>query len=225
MKPGLNWTGRSLPPASSSVHNAGPSGPFQKQHYEKRSSTQSLTGTTATPRSNIVAIVTGEPAGALKVISPGGFPPGVLGDRLLATRSHPRNLALANSLRVLGLAQREGVGISTMFRVMLHDGHPQPEVIQDDGEVVCRLAGGAVDAAVRGFFDIIEAQDMELGGSVRAHIAITALLTETPLRSDRLGDLAQCTHGEATEILIRLSSVGAVERLLDRSASFRLTGP
>lgn len=176
-------------------------------------------------RSCITIIVSGDPPRALKVISPGGFPPGVMGERLLAARSHPRNPALANALRVLGLAEREGVGISTMFRLMLRDGHPSPELIEEGGEVVCRLTGGGVDTDIRAFFDALEARDNNLGQNVCAHIAITTLLSESPLRPERLADLAQSTRGEALDTLEALSTAGATERLLDRSTSFRLTQP
>lgn len=175
------------------------------------------------PRSSILALAIGDPATILKVTSPGGFPPGVPGDRILATRSHPRNPALANALRVLGLAEREGVGISTMFRVMLRDGHPPPEVVQVGAEVVCRLTGGPVDVTVRAFFDDLEATDPDLGNNFRAHIAVTALLNEPILRPEGLQELAQCTAGEAVEILEGLSRRGAVKRLLNRSRTYRLT--
>lgn len=175
------------------------------------------------PRSSIVATITGNPASALKVRSPGGFPVGVRADRLLATASRPRNPALANTLRTLGLAEREGVGIDTMFRVMLRDGHPEPEIVEDSGDVICRLSGGRQDRDVRAFFDAIQEQDTQLGDDVRAYIAITELLRSTPLRPHDLVEIAQCTHLEAVEVLERLTDAGALERLLKGGQSFRLT--
>ena len=175
------------------------------------------------PRNRIVSIVSGDPAADLKVRSPGGFPPGVGADRLLATASRPRNPALALALRTLGLAEHEGVGITTMYRLMLRDGHKQPEIVEDGGDVVCSLLGGQSDQAVRAFFDGLYALERTLEYDVRAHIAITELLTEPTLRVDRLALVAQCTPGEAEADLERLVQVGAVERLVNRSRSFRLT--
>src|ERR1035437_1211251 len=60
-------------------------------------------------RAMIIAIATGVPANVYKVHSPGGFPPGVSAARLIATQSKPRNPALAEAMRVLGLAEKEGV--------------------------------------------------------------------------------------------------------------------
>jgi ATP-dependent DNA helicase RecG len=175
------------------------------------------------PRTPVAVLAIGDPATILKVTSPGGFPPGIEGTRLLAARSRPRNPALANAMRVLGLAEAEGVGISTMFRLMLRDGHPEPEISEDAGAVICRLPGGRPDSAVRRFFDELERRQRQLGQDVRVSIAIHALLLDPVLRPERLATAAQCTEAEAMEALEKLADVGAVERLLNRSQSFRLT--
>jgi ATP-dependent DNA helicase RecG len=175
------------------------------------------------PRASIIAMLIGSPADTFKVASPGGFPEGVDKDRLLAARSLPRNRALADAMRALGLAEREGVGIGVMHLAMLRDGHPAPEIYPDAGDVICRLHGGSVDRDVRGFFDGLVASDEHFEEDVRSHIAITELLTRTPLRVEALARAAQCSPGEALAVLERLAASGAVERLLNRSHSFRLT--
>jgi ATP-dependent DNA helicase RecG len=175
------------------------------------------------PRAAIVAMAVGQPADTFKVVSPGDFPEGVDKDRLLATRSQPRNRALAEAMRVLGLAEREGVGIGAMYRTMLRDGHATPDIFLEGGDVVCRLPGGRVDPNVRGFFDDLVTADDRFGEDVRSHIAITGLLDRTPLRAEELARTAQCSEDEAFEVLVRLAEAGAVERLLDKSRSFRLT--
>ena len=175
------------------------------------------------PRASIVAIAIGGPPNTFKVVSPGDFPEGVDRDRLLATRSRPRNPALADAMRVLGLAEREGVGIGAMYRTMLRDGHAPPDIFPEGGDVVCRLPGGRVDSDVRRFFDDLVATDTRFEEDVRSHIAITALLQRTPLRTERLARLAQCSDDEAFEVLGRLADAAAVERLLDGSRSFRLS--
>lgn len=175
------------------------------------------------PRASIVALIIGSPADTFKVISPGDFPEGVDKDRLLATRSLPRNPALAEAMHVLGLAEREGAGIGVMHLAMLRDGHPHPEIVPEGGDVICRLHGGMVDREVRVFFDGLVASDKRFREDVRSHIAITELLSRTPLRVETLARAAQCSEGEALEVLERLATAGAVERLLNRSRSFRLT--
>lgn len=175
------------------------------------------------PRTPIVALSIGDPAITLKVTSPGDFPPGVDGSRLLAARSEPRNRTLADALRLLGYAEREGNGIPTMFRVLLRDGHPDPEIYAEGGDIICRLPGGQVDADVRRFFDQLYIRNRDIADNVRAHLAVVELLTKTPLRIERLTERAQCSRGEALETLELLFAEGVVERLLNRSHSFRLT--
>jgi len=171
----------------------------------------------------IVALATGSPSDAFKVRSPGGFPATVTADRLLATGSRPRNEALARALRVIAVAEREGVGINTMYRSMLRDGHRAPEIVEDAGDVVVRLAGGTPNITLRAFFDEMEGRDENLGQNAVATIAISHLLVATPIRPEHLALLAQRTPGEAFDTLTALERVRIVERLLDRSRSFRLT--
>jgi ATP-dependent DNA helicase RecG len=175
------------------------------------------------PRAPIVTLCIGDPPHTLKVTSPGDFPEGVDDRRLLATRSKPRNPALAEAMRTLGYAEREGVGIPTMYRVLLRDGHPPPEIYPDGGDVVCRLPGGQVDVSVRSFFDLLYNRDENLEEDVRAHIAITELLSKTPLRPEALAVAVQSSEAEALQTLETLARAGAVERLVNGSRSFRLT--
>lgn len=175
------------------------------------------------PQAAIVVSAIGGPPDTFKVVSPGDFPEGVDKDRLLATRSQPRNRTLAEALRVLGLAEREGVGIGAMYRTMLRDGHAVPDIFAEGGDVVCRLPGGQIETHVRRFFDELVTADGAFEEDVRSHIAITELLTRTPLRSERLASVAQCSDEEAFEVLLRLAAAGAVQRLLDGSRAFRLT--
>lgn len=172
---------------------------------------------------SIVVQAIGEPASVLKVTSPGGFPRGVRQERLLAVRSQPRNPALAHAMRTLGLSEVEGVGIDTMYRVLLRDGHAPPDIGEDGGDVVCRLVGGAVDRGVRSFFEGLYAGDPVIEEDARAHIVVTELLSRTPVRAETLAGPAQCSRAEAAEILERLEAAGAVERLLNGARSYRLT--
>jgi ATP-dependent DNA helicase RecG len=174
-------------------------------------------------RQPIYALASGSPADSFKVRSPGGLLPVVSVDRLLATPSRPRNEALAHALWAIAVAERQGVGIKTMYRTMLREGHDAPEIVEDNGELVVRLAGGTPDVGLRAFFDDIEAQNRAFEGDPAAVIAIRELLHDTPLRPERLAVAAQRTVGEAFKTLTALEAAGAVERLLNGSRSFRLT--
>jgi ATP-dependent DNA helicase RecG len=156
-----------------------------------------------------------------KVRSPGGFVAGVNPDRLITAPSVSRNPALANALRSLGLAEREGVGVDTMYAEMLRAGHQEPDITEDAGAVVVTLHGGAPDLQLVEFFESLSRQDPGMD-DVRTAMAITALLERTPLRSDMLAETAQCTPAEALETLGRLEAAEVVTRLVNRSKAFRL---
>lgn len=167
--------------------------------------------------------VIGDPATVFKVRSPGGFPPGVVPDRLLSSPSRPRNRALTQALRVLGIAEAEGIGIATMFRLMLRDGHAEPSVLEDGGDVVVVLSGGSPDRPTRAFFDALAGRDPGIEHEVQAAIAITQLLSAPVLRPERLGRAAQTTPVQAMRMLERLAADDVLDRLLDGSRSFRLS--
>jgi len=174
-------------------------------------------------RATIVALAIGEPASVLKVRSPGGLPPGVSAARLLAVQSTPRNRALAFAVRGLGLAEGEGVGIDSMYRMMLRDGHPVPEITDDAGEVVVRLQGGPPELRVRSLFDASARRQAALGEDVRAAIAIDLLTRQPVLRPGQLAEEAQSTIADAIRTLDLMLEAQVVERLLDGSRSYRLT--
>ncbi len=174
-------------------------------------------------RQAIYAVATGSPSDMLKVRSPGGLPPRVRVDRLLATQSSPRNESLAHALWTLGIAERQGVGIKTMYRAMLRDGHDAPEIVEQAGDLSVLLGGGAPDVGLRAFFDGLEGRDRSFGGDPSVVIAIRDLLIRTPLRPERLAAICQRTPAEAMATLTRLEGAGVLERLLNGSRAFRLT--
>ncbi len=160
----------------------------------------------------------------LKVRSPGGFVSGLRADRLITAPSTPRNPALASAMRVLGLAEREGVGIDIMYEQMLRAGHPAPSITESGGEVVVTLLGGRPDVELLAYFDELAARDQSLDG-VRTAMAITELFSATPLRSERLASIAQCTRVEAEQTLIALEAAGELRRLVRSGRAYTLADP
>lgn len=158
----------------------------------------------------------------LKVRSPGGFVSGVRADRLISVPSTPRNPVLARALRGLGLAEGEGVGVDTMYSLMLRDGHPSPVILEESGDIVVTLHGGNPDARIAAFFESVASIDRSLT-DVRTAIAVTALMHARILRSEELARQAQCSTPEADGTLHRLQEGGVVERLVNRSMAYRFT--
>lgn len=158
----------------------------------------------------------------LKVRSPGGFVAGVNPDRLITSPSIARNPILANALRALGLAEGEGVGVDTMYSLMLRDGHPEPVIEEDAGDIIVTLNGGAPDTKIASFFEGLATRGPSLT-DVRTAIAVTALRDTRVLRAETLAARAQCSVADATTTLNELAAAGVVERLVNRSLAFRLT--
>jgi ATP-dependent DNA helicase RecG len=85
----------------------------------------------------------------LVVQSPGGFVEGVDTTRLLTTPPRARNPHLADVLRRLRIAEREGVGVDRMYRELIRVGHRPPEIVERPGpHVRCAIMGGDPNALV-----------------------------------------------------------------------------
>lgn len=171
----------------------------------------------------VVATATGSPSEVLKVVSPGGLPPGVTIENIISTSSIPRNRNMAVALRALGLAEGEGVGIDTMYREMLKEGHPAPEIAEQGVCLVVRLVGGSPDTKILHFYNELGLRDPNLPENISAILAINHLLTRPTIRVEDLSATAQCLLGDALYALEKLEAASAVERLLNRSLTFRLT--
>jgi len=175
------------------------------------------------PSAVIVALATGSPSDVFKVVSPGGLLPGLSVANLIATPSRLRNTNLAEALRKLGLAEREGIGIDTIYREMLREGHPAPEITEQSGSLIVRLAGGTPDTSVLHFFTELGLKDRDLPGDVRVIMAADFLLTSPSIRPEDLAVVAQCSRQEAIQVLENLERVAVVERLLNGSLTFRFS--
>ncbi|HEX6756639.1 MAG TPA: ATP-binding protein [Mycobacteriales bacterium] len=80
---------------------------------------------------------------SLVIQSPGGFVEGVDSSRLLTTPPRTRNPHLADVLRRLRVAEREGIGVDRMYREMVRVGHRPPDITERPGpHVRCSLVGG-----------------------------------------------------------------------------------
>jgi len=63
---------------------------------------------------------------ALRVSSPGGFPPGITLRNML-TESRPRSPILAEAFRRAGVVDRTGRGLAEVFTAVLRTGRPEPD--------------------------------------------------------------------------------------------------
>jgi ATP-dependent DNA helicase RecG len=145
--------------------------------------------------------------GAELVISnPGGFVEGVTLDNLLTTEPRPRNPALADALKRIGLVERTGRGVDLIYRGMLRFGRHNPDFSQSDNHsVVLRLSMAAADEA---FLKIVLEEEGRRGGA----LPIDSLIILAALRERRRASceqLATYVHKDTARV------AGSVEALAE----------
>lgn len=166
----------------------------------------------------------------LQVTSPGSLPIGVDENRLLTTRSVPRNPRLMAALRRLGLVEESSRGFDRMWTAMLDTGRTPPLVEVDEISVTVTLAVGnpevdfiAALSQLRARFgsDLIDAVNTKL---VLWHLYSNPLLTAVTAAS-----LMQVSAAEATQIMdflsasvVRPVTAGAREWVLSEDAAVLL---
>ena len=122
----------------------------------------------------------------IKISSPGGFVEGVRLDNLLTVPPTPRNPRLADVFKRVGLVERTGRGIDTIFEGQLRNGRPVPDYSRStDAAVVVVLPGGAASLEFTRF--VIE---QEQAGR-RLSLDDLLILNETLRSRERRVDLAR----------------------------------
>ncbi|MHB8181806.1 MAG: ATP-binding protein [Acidithiobacillus ferrivorans] len=148
----------------------------------------------------------------LTVSNPGGLVEGVTLQNLLTTEPRPRNPALADAMKRIGIVERSGRGVDKIYRGMLRFGRPEPDYSRtDDYGVVLQLATVDADEV---FLQLVVEQENRQGG---ASLPIDSLIVLAALREQkRLGVevLAGHIHRDQTQArhtLEHLVEAGLVE--------------
>ncbi|MBI3913078.1 MAG: AAA family ATPase [Chloroflexi bacterium] len=82
----------------------------------------------------------------IEVSNPGGFVEGVRLDNLLTVPPTPRNPRLADAFKRIGLVERTGRGIDTIFEGQLRNGRPAPDYSRsNDAAVIIVLPSGSAN--------------------------------------------------------------------------------
>lgn len=142
----------------------------------------------------------------LVISNPGGFVEGVTLDNLLSTEPRPRNPALADALKRIGLVERTGRGVDLIYRGMLRFGRHNPDFTQSDSHsVILSLSLAAADEA---FLKFVLEEEARRGSL----LPIDSLIILAALRERRRANseqLAGCVHKEASRV------AGSVEALVE----------
>lgn len=126
----------------------------------------------------------------MTISNPGGFIEGINADNLLDAEPHGRNVALADAMKRIGLAERTGRGIDRIYEGSLLYGRQLPDYSQSTAASVrLFIPKGPTDNA---FIQLISGEQQRLGKS----LPIYSLLTLNALKN-----LSRATVSSVTEYL------------------------
>lgn len=153
----------------------------------------------------------------LTISNPGGFIEGVTLENLLTVEPYGRNLALADALKRIGLAERTGRGIDRIFEGSLLYGKPLPDYSESNDVMVRLFIPKSLPD--RDFTRLISEEQNRLGHE----LPINSLLVMNELKRNRrasIAELSDSTH--ISESKLRITVENLVESgLIDAIGSGR----
>ena len=151
----------------------------------------------------------------VEISSPGGFPEEVRLDNLLVTAPRPRNPILADAFKRIGLVERTGRGIDTIYEGQLRYGRPAPDYSRStSGSVQVVLFGGPANLALARMITERDVPGRRVG--LDDMIVLNAIDRERRLGIGRAAQLLQRSEGPARAVLERLVEAGVLEAREER---------
>ena len=148
----------------------------------------------------------------LTISNPGGLVDGVTLANLLTTEPRPRNRALADAMKRVGIVERSGRGVDKIYRGMLRFGRPEPDYRRTDVQnVVLKLATVDADEA---FLKLVIEQERKQQGHelpIDTLIALAALRELKRLSTEELAKHIQREPAQAKRTLEALVEMGLVQ--------------
>jgi ATP-dependent DNA helicase RecG len=147
----------------------------------------------------------------LTISNPGGFVEGVTLANLLTTEPRPRNLALADAFKRLGLVDRTGRGVDMIYTNMLRFGRPAPDYSESLPDMV--KLSISTETADLAFVRMVLQEEARQ----RNTLPVETLLVLTALRKSRRMDAAviaidlQCDAAKASKTLESLAETGLIQ--------------
>jgi len=148
---------------------------------------------------------------ALVISNPGGLVEGVTLANLLVTEPRPRNPMLADAMKRIGVVERSGRGVDTIFRGMLKFGRPAPDYSRTDAHgVVVRLPTAPADLDFR---RLVVEEERRRGTElpIDSLIALAAVRELKRVTADELAERIQRDAASAKRTLEALTEAGLVE--------------
>jgi ATP-dependent DNA helicase RecG len=147
----------------------------------------------------------------LTISNPGGLVDGVTVATLLTTEPRPRNRTLADAMKRIGMVERSGRGVDTIYRGMLRFGRPEPDYRRTDAHnVVLRLATVDADEA---FLRLVVDEEGRRGSAlpIDSLIALATLRGLKRLTTDELAVHIQRKPVQAKRTLEALVEAGLAQ--------------
>jgi ATP-dependent DNA helicase RecG len=145
------------------------------------------------------------------ISNPGGFVEGVTLDNLLVVEPRPRNPALADAIKRIGLSERTGRGVDLIYEGLLRYGRPAPDYSRSDRtSVIVRLSSAEPDIP---FLRMILEEEQRTG----APVPLDSLIVLSQIRQERRLSVAEAAsaiqkdEAVARAVLERLVETGLVE--------------
>lgn len=140
----------------------------------------------------------------MTITNPGGFVEGISADNLLEAEPHGRNVALADAMKRIGLAERTGRGIDRIYEGSLLNGRLLPDYSRSTASrVVLFIPKGPTDKA---FIRLVSAEQKRLGRS----LPIYSLLVLNALKNLSRGsvhDIAEYLKIDETRVRVCLETM------------------
>ena len=154
---------------------------------------------------------------SLVISNPGGLMDGVTLANLLTTEPRPRNPALADAMKRIGVVERSGRGVDTIYRGLLRFGRPSPDYGRTDANsVVLRLLTNEADLS---FLKLVVEEENRRNGSFQVD-SLIALAALRELKRSEVMDLCRLSGDQAWSVLKRLLEQGKLSKHGERKAAY-----
>ena len=147
----------------------------------------------------------------LIISNPGGFVDGVSLANLLTTEPRPRNPALADAFKRLGLVDRTGRGVDLIYTGMLRFGRPAPDYSQSMLDLVKLCI--STEPADLAFVRMVLHEEARQNGALPTEtlLVLTALCEARRMSAADLAAPLQCTPQEASKLVEPLVESGLIQ--------------
>lgn len=147
----------------------------------------------------------------LIISNPGGFVDGVSLANLLTTEPRPRNPALADAFKRLGLVDRTGRGVDLIYTGMLRFGRPAPDYSQSMLDLVKLCI--STEPADLAFVRMVLHEEARQNGALPTEtlLVLTALREARRMSAADLAAPLQCTAQEASKLIEPLVESGLIQ--------------